>query len=96
MWNTFSNTRGYAMAQLASMVDPTIPKNEGLFNAVEMIIPEGSILQPPPGKPAALGAFHPAVEVGEAICIALSEILSPSILAPGLQAGHAPGSCRFR
>jgi N-methylhydantoinase B len=75
VWNTFSNTRGYAMAQLASMVDPAIPKNEGLFNAVEMIIPEGSILQPPPNKPAALGAFHPAVEVGEAICVALSRIL---------------------
>jgi N-methylhydantoinase B len=75
VWNTFSNTRGYAMAQLASMVDPSIPKNEGLFDAVEMIVPEGSILQPPPGKPVALGAFHPAVEVGEAICIALSRIL---------------------
>jgi len=75
VWNTFSNTRGYAMAQLASMVDPTLPKNEGLFDAVEMIVPEGSILQPPPGKPVALGAFHPAVEVGEAICIALSGIL---------------------
>ncbi len=75
VWNTFSNTRGYAMAQLASMVDPGIPKNEGLFDAVEMIVPEGSILQPPPGKPVALGAFHPAVEVGEAICIALSRIL---------------------
>jgi N-methylhydantoinase B len=81
VWNTFSNSRGYAMAQLASMVDPTIPKNEGLFDAVEMIIPEGSILQPPPNKPAALGAFHPAVEVGEAICIALSEIL-PERSAP--------------
>ena len=75
VWNTFSNTRGYAMAQLASMVDPSLPKNEGLFDAVEMIVPEGSILQPPPGKPVALGAFHPAVEVGEAICIALSRIL---------------------
>ena len=52
VWNTFSNTRGYAMAQLASMVDPTIPKNEGLFNAVEIIVPENSILQPPPNKPA--------------------------------------------
>ena len=85
VWNTFSNTRGYAMAQLASMVDPTIPKNEGLFDAVELIVPEGSILQPPPNKPAALGAFHPAVEVGEAICIALSNIL---------QIGRA--SCRER
>jgi N-methylhydantoinase B len=88
VWNTFSNTRGYAMAQLASMVDPTIPKNEGLFDAVEMIVPEGSILQPPPGKPVALGAFHPAVEVGEAICVALSEILpersSPQVYKLGM------------
>ncbi len=88
VWNTFSNTRGYAMAQLASMVDPSLPKNEGLFNAVDMIIPEGSILQPPPGKPAALGAFHPAVEVGEAICVALSEILprrsSPQVYKLGM------------
>ena len=81
VWNTFSNTRGYAMAQLASMVDPAIPKNEGLFDAVDIVVPEGSILQPPPGKPVALGAFHPAVEVGEAICLALSEIL-PERSAP--------------
>jgi len=88
VWNTFSNTRGYAMAQLASMVDPSIPKNEGLFDAVRMIVPEGSILQPPPGKPAALGAFHPAVEVGEAICLALSQILperaSPQVYKLGM------------
>jgi N-methylhydantoinase B len=81
VWNTFSNTRGYAIAQLASMVDPDITKNEGLFYAVDMVIPEGSILQPPDNKPAALGAFHPAVEVGEAICIALSPIL-PQRSAP--------------
>jgi N-methylhydantoinase B len=81
VWNTFANTRGYAIAQLASMVDPDINKNEGLFYAVEMVIPEGSILQPGPNKPAALGAFHPAVEVGEAICIALSPIL-PERSAP--------------
>jgi len=70
------------------MVDPTIPKNEGLFDAVEMIVPEGCILQPPPGKPAALGAFHPAVEVGEAICIALSQIIperaSPQVYKLGM------------
>lgn len=91
VWNTFSNSRGYAMAQLASMVDPTIPKNEGLFDAVEMIIPEGSILQPPPNKPAALGSFHPAVEVGEAICLALSEIL-PERSAPQVYKLGMPNS----
>ena len=87
-WNTFGNTRSYAMAQLASMVDPDIIKNEGLFNAVEMVIPEGSILQPPPNKPAALGSFHPACEVGEAVCVALSELVpdrsSPQVYKLGM------------
>ena len=88
VWNTFSNSRGYAMAQLVSMVDPTIAKNEGLFDAVELVLPEGTIVQPPPNKPAALGAFHPACEIGEAICIALSEILpersSPQVYKLGM------------
>ena len=88
VWNTLSNSRGYAMAQLASMVDPGIAKNEGLFYAVDMIIPENTIVQPPPNKPAALGAFHPACEIGEAICIALSEVLpqrsSPQVYKLGM------------
>jgi len=88
VWNTFSNSRGYAMAQLVSMVDPTIVKNEGLFDAVDIVLPEGSIVQPPPNKPAALGAFHPACEIGEAVCIALSEILpersSPQVYKLGM------------
>jgi N-methylhydantoinase B len=76
VWNTFSNSRGYGICQLASMVDPSIPKNEGIFNAVDqMVIPEGSILNPPPGKPVVLGAFHPAVEVGEALCLALAQVV---------------------
>lgn len=81
VWNSFGNTRGYAVAQLAAMVDPSIPKNEGLFDAVEMVVPEGCVLNPPDGKPVALGAFHPAVEVGEAICVALAPVV-PDRAAP--------------
>lgn len=75
VWNTYGNSRGYVMTQLAGMIDPEIPKNEGLFNAVEIIIPEGCIAHPPPNKPAALGSFHPACEITEAVCVALSEIV---------------------
>ena len=96
VWNTFSNTRGYAMAQLASMVDPSIPKNEGLFDAVEMIVPEGSILQPPPGKPVALGAFHPAVEVGEADLHRALAGPARALVPAGLQARHAERGGRLR
>ena len=55
VWNTFANSRSYVMTQVVAAIDPTIVKNEGLFNAVEIIIPEGCIAQPPPNKPAALG-----------------------------------------
>ena len=75
VWNTFSNSRSYIMTQVVAMMDPTINKNEGFFNAIDLVIPEGSIAHPPPNKPAALGSFHPACEITEAVCIALSSIV---------------------
>jgi N-methylhydantoinase B len=81
VWNTFANSRGYVMTQIASAIDPGIVKNEGLFHAVEMIIPENTIAHPPVNKPAALGSFHPACEITEAVCVALSQVV-PERSAP--------------
>ena len=81
VWNTFANSRGYVMTQIASAIDPSIIKNEGLFNAVEIIIPENTIAHPPLNKPAALGSFHPACEITEAVCVALSQV-APERSAP--------------
>jgi N-methylhydantoinase B len=91
VWNTFGNTRSYIMVQVAAAVDPTIPKNEGLFNAVDMIIPENTIVQPPPNRPAALGSFHPACEITEAVCIALSNVV-PERSAPQVYKIGMPNS----
>lgn len=74
VWNTFANSRSYVMTQVVAAMDPTIVKNEGFFNAVDIVIPEGCIAQPPPNKPAALGSFHPACEITEAVCLALSAV----------------------
>ena len=81
VWNTFANSRGYIMTQIAASIDPAIVKNEGLFHGVEMIIPEGTIAHPPINKPAALGSFHPACEITEAVCVALSQV-APDRSAP--------------
>lgn len=81
VWNTFGNSRSYIMTQVVAMMDPTIVKNEGFFDAVNLIIPEGCIAHPPPNKPAALGSFHPACEITEAVCVALSQIV-PERAAP--------------
>jgi N-methylhydantoinase B len=46
-----------------------------------MIIPENTIAHPPVNKPAALGSFHPACEITEAVCVALSQV-APARSAP--------------
>ncbi|SPM41443.1 N-methylhydantoinase B/oxoprolinase/acetone carboxylase, alpha subunit [Mycobacterium numidiamassiliense] len=74
-WSTFGNTRGNVIAQLATLVDPSIPKNEGFFNCIDLRVPKGCCLNPPEGKPVSSGTHHPGVEVGDAIAIAMSKII---------------------
>jgi N-methylhydantoinase B len=74
-YSTFGNTRGYVVAQIASMMDPSIPKNEGFFNSIRLIVPEGCCLNPPPNKSVAAGTHHPGTEVGEAIAKALEQVI---------------------
>ena len=74
-YSTYGNTRGYVVAQIASMMDPSIPKNEGFFNSIELVVPEGCCLNPPPNKSVAAGTHHPGTEVGEAIAMALAQVI---------------------
>src|SRR3989454_3764303 len=74
-YSSFGNTRGYVVAQLASMMDPAIPKNEGFFRSIELVVPEGCCLNPPSGRSVAAGTHHPGTEVGEAIARALEPVI---------------------
>ena len=101
-WSTFGNTRGYVVSQLASMMDPTIPKNEGFFDSIELIVPEGCVLNPTEGHTVAAGTHHPGVEVGEAVCMALAQVIPkracPQIYKAGMPAiiiGTHPETGKF-
>lgn len=74
-YSTYGNTRGYVVAQIASMMDPSIPKNEGFFDSIELVVPQGCCLNPPPNKSVAAGTHHPGTEVGEAIALALEQVV---------------------
>ena len=74
-YSTFGNTRGYVVAQIASMMDPSIPKNEGFFNSINLIVPPGCCLNPPPHRSVAAGTHHPGTEVGEAVAKALEQVI---------------------
>jgi N-methylhydantoinase B len=73
--STFGNTRGYVVAQLATSMDPAIPKNEGFFESIELIVPKGCCLNPHDAKPVSAGTHHPGVEVGEAIAKAMAQVI---------------------
>lgn len=74
-WSTFGNTRGYTIGQIASMMDPEIPKNEGFFDQIKLIVPPGCVLNPTPGRPVSAGTHHPGAEVGEVIAVAMQHVL---------------------
>jgi N-methylhydantoinase B len=74
-WSTFGNTRGYTVGQIAAMMDPEIPKNEGFFDQIKLVVPQGCVLNPAPGKPVSAGTHHPGADVGEVIALALQHVL---------------------
>jgi N-methylhydantoinase B len=74
-WSTFGNTRGYTVGQIASMMDPEIPKNEGFFDQIKLVVPPGCVLNPAPGRPVSAGTHHPGADVGEVIAVALQDVL---------------------
>ncbi len=49
-WSTFGNTRGYTVGQIAAMMDPEIPKNEGFFEQIKLVVPKGCVLNPRAGQ----------------------------------------------
>jgi N-methylhydantoinase B len=74
-WSTFGNTRGYTVGQIAAMMDPEIPKNEGFFEQIQLVVPKGCLLNPEAGKPVSAGTHHPGADVGEVIAKAMQYVL---------------------
>ncbi len=74
-WSTYGNTRGYTIGQIAAMMDPEIPKNEGFFDQIKLVVPQGCVLNPHPGRPVSAGTHHPGADVGEVIAVAMQDVL---------------------
>jgi N-methylhydantoinase B len=74
-WSTYGNTRGYTVGQIACMMDPEIPKNEGFFEQIRLVVPKGCVLNPDAGKPVSAGTHHPGADIGEVIAVAMQHVL---------------------
>jgi len=101
-YSTFGNTRGYTVAQIASAMDSSIPKNEGFFASIDLRVPQGTCVNPAVGRPVAAGTHHPGSEVGEAIALALSKAIPEKVVpqvyklaSPIVSYGTHPDDGRF-
>lgn len=71
-----STVEACALLAVLAMVDPTIPVNSGLRDAVEVVIPPGLVVSPT--RPAALNQYVPTCHVGYNCVLSALGKLDPS------------------
>lgn len=67
-----ANTRAAVAMAFAYLIDADIPKNDGAFRPLSVVLKPGTLVCPGPTAPVTLSTSHPANEVVEAIVRALA------------------------
>ncbi len=73
------NTWCHVFLALCSTMDESIPKNDGIFRPVELITPEGTVVNPREGAAAGFCTIHPGAEIAAAVTMALSKIIPKKV-----------------
>jgi N-methylhydantoinase B len=70
--SSVANTRSAVLVAIAVLLDPQVPKNQGVARPVEIITKPGTIVHPNPGAPVTMCTSHCGNEIIEAVVVALS------------------------
>jgi N-methylhydantoinase B len=81
------NSYSYIFLTLSSMIDDSIPRNEGLLNPVEIILPEGTVVNPRPPAPCTACTLHAGGEIGEAVAFALEKAIPKKAFVQNIKLG---------
>jgi len=81
------NTYSFIFLTLSSMIDDSIPRNEGLFHPLTVILPNGSVVNPNPPAPVTACTLHIGGEVGEAIAMALAQAIPEKAFLQNVKMG---------
>jgi N-methylhydantoinase B len=76
------NTWTHPYIALCSLIDESIPKNEGIYRSVTLIAPEGTVVNPREGAPNGCCTIHPGAEIGEAVMLALARAIPEKVSLP--------------
>jgi len=85
--SSIPNSYSYVFLTLSSMIDDSIPRNEGLFRPVEIILPEGTVVNPRPPAPCTACTLHAGGEVGEAVAFALEQAIPEKAYVQNIKLG---------
>ncbi len=69
------NTWAWLCIALGSMIDESIPKNEGIFRPVRIIAPEGSVVNATEPVATGYATICPGSEVAEVVTLALAQAI---------------------
>ncbi|MCB1512887.1 MAG: hydantoinase B/oxoprolinase family protein, partial [Hyphomicrobiaceae bacterium] len=67
-----ANTRSAVLVGIAVLLDPHIPKNQGVARPLTILTRPGTIVHPHPGAPVTMCTSHCGNEIIEAVVVALS------------------------
>lgn len=71
--SSFANTHSATYVGLSSFFDPDMPRNEGTFRSVELVIPYGCTLNPKPPAATTFATAFPAHDIVQACWKALAQ-----------------------
>ncbi|RJP14564.1 MAG: hydantoinase B/oxoprolinase family protein [Candidatus Abyssobacteria bacterium SURF_5] len=81
------NSYSYIFLTLSSMIDDSIPRNEGLLLPVKILLPEGTVVNPRPPAPCTACTLHAGGEIGEAVAVALATAIPEKAYPQNIKLG---------
>ncbi len=85
--SSLPNSYSYVFLTLSSMIDDGIPRNEGLLHPVEVILPEGTVVNPRPPAPCTACTLHAGGEVGDARAFSLEKAIPEKAYVQNIKLG---------
>lgn len=71
--STFVNTHAAVYVAFGSFFEPSIPKNEGTYRCIRLVMPEGTVVNPRPPAPQTMSTVLPSHEIIHACWMALAQ-----------------------
>jgi N-methylhydantoinase B len=93
--SSLANTYASVYLAMATLVDPFMPKNQGMFRPVTIVAPRGTVVNPEPPAPLTYSTVYPTIQIVHAIWKALAQAL-PERISAGWGATAYPTMAGYR